>query len=174
MALRRIIRAIDLHSRLLVQRHGITGPQLIVLREIAAAGLISAGDLTQRVSLSKGTVSGILERLEKRGLVVRQRGDEDRRQVLVKTTNECAEILASAPSLLQEQFVRKFTSLQDWEQSQILSSLQRVVSMMEAEEIEAGAVLTTGPIAASAAQTGDALEETSTIEPGEFNSEDEA
>ena len=37
-ALRRIIRAIDLHSRALVQRFGLTGPQLTVLKELLAEG----------------------------------------------------------------------------------------------------------------------------------------
>lgn len=157
VALRRIIRAIDLHSRLLVQQHGITGPQLIVLREIAAMGLISAGDLAGRVSLSKGTVSGILERLEKRGLVVRQRSHDDRRLVLIRATDQGTAMLQSAPSPLQDQFVRKFSALQDWEQSLILSSVQRIVAMMQAEDIDASAVLATGSISASATQTGEAL-----------------
>ena len=159
MALRRIIRAIDLHSRLLVQQHGITGPQLIVLREIAATGSISAGDLAKRVSLSKGTVSGILERLEKRGLVVRQRSSDDRRQVHIQATDQGIAMLGSAPSPLQDQFVRKFSKLQDWEQSLILSSVQRIVCMMEAEDIDASAVLTTGPISAGAALDEQAFKE---------------
>ncbi len=159
MALRRIIRAIDLHSRLLVQRHGITGPQLIVLRQIATVGMISAGGVANRVSLSKGTVSGILERLEKRGLVVRQRSAGDRRQVLIQATEAGVSMLESAPSPLQDQFVRKFSALQDWEQSLMLSSLQRVVAMMEAEDIDASAVLTTGPISASASPSQQALKE---------------
>ena len=160
VALRRIIRAIDLHSRLLVQQHGITGPQLIVLREIATTGLISAGDLAKRVSLSKGTVSGILERLEKRALVVRERSSSDRRQVHIQATEQGFAMLGSAPSPLQDQFVRKFSALQDWEQSLLLSSVQRIVSMMEAEDIDASAVLTTGPISAGAAQAEQTLNET--------------
>ena len=68
-------------------------------------------------------------------------------------------MLSSAPSPLQDQFVRKFSALQDWEQSLILSSVQRIVSMMEAEDIDASAVLTTGPISAGAAQAEQALNE---------------
>ena len=146
IALRRIIRAIDLHSRLLVQRHGVTGPQLVVLREIAAClDGIFAGQLADRVCLSKGTVTGILDRLEKRRLVTRRRGD-DRRQVRINVTPAGKRLLKTAPSPLQEQFIEKFTALPTVEQDEIISCLQRVVAMMDAADIDAGALLATGPL----------------------------
>ncbi len=145
-ALRRIIRAVDLHSRSLVQRCGLTGPQLLMLHRLASAGEISIGELAVAVSLSQPTVTGILDRLERRGLVRRRRSPDDKRRVLVRTTPACKRLLASAPPLLQESFVRQFTGMGDWEQNLILSSLQRVVAMMEAAEMDAAPILTTGPI----------------------------
>ena len=143
---------------MLIQRHGITGPQLIVLREISVHGPITAGELAQRVALSKGTVSGILDRLENRGLVQRQRDCEDRRHVRVHATEQCEELLKDAPSPLQAQFISEFNALNDWEQHLMLSTLQRIVAMMQADEIDAGAVLTTGPIAATEQQLKQSME----------------
>jgi DNA-binding MarR family transcriptional regulator len=144
-ALRRIIRAIDLRSRHLVTHYGLTGPQLVVLRQLAASDGTPVGMLTRAVHLSQATVTGILDRLEKRGLVRRERSTGDRRRVLVWLTQAGEQLLATAPPLLQEEFRAAFDRLEDWEQTQILSSLQRVVSMMEAKDIEATPILTTGP-----------------------------
>ena len=65
-----------------------------------------------------------------------------------------------AGPLLQEEFTEQFNKLEDWEKTQILSSLQRVVSMMEAKHIEATPILATGPISATTEETKDFLENT--------------
>lgn len=144
------MRAIDLHSKFLAQRFGLTGPQLIILRELSEFGEVPVGELARAISLSQATVTGILDRLEKRKLVRRRRDKADKRRVLVRTTPACEATLRAAPPMLQEAFVQTFTQLADWEQNQILSSLQRVVSMMEATRLDATPILATGAIDASA------------------------
>ncbi len=146
IALRRIMRAVDLHSRSLIQRYGLTGPQLVILREISRLGEVSGSELAKSVSLSLPTVTGILSRLEKRGLVSRRRSEIDKRRVMVRPTSDAFELLATAPPPLQESFAKQFENLEDWEKSQLLASLQRVVSMMEARELDASPILTTGSI----------------------------
>ena len=144
--LRRIIQSIDLHSRALVKRFGLTGPQLTVLKTLDGEGEVSVGELSKIVSLRQATVTGILERLEKRGLISRRRSEKDRRRVLVLTTEKADRLLNKAPSLLQDSFVEQFNNLDDWEQSMIKSALQRIVTMMDAKKIQAEPILTTGPI----------------------------
>ena len=152
VALRRIIRSIDIHSRTLVKHYGLTGPQLVVLQEIYKREEITPGQLAKAISLSQGTVTGILERLEKRGLVVRRRSQSDRRRVLVEATAAGRELMATAPPLMQEAFVERFGDLQDWEQTMILSALQRLVAIMDAKAIHAAPILAAGPIEAPAAK----------------------
>ena len=148
-ALRRIIRAIDLHSRTLVQRFGLTGPQLVVLKELVDTSPLSVSEVAVAVNLSQATVTGILDRLERKDMVQRARDPRDRRRVLVSPTSVAQEVLAGAPPLLQEHFTARFGALPDWEQTQVLSSLQRIVALMEATDVEAGPILTTGPLDAS-------------------------
>ena len=83
-ALRRITRAIDLHSRGLMQQVGLTAPQIAALQAIARLQPITAGALAKSIHLSQATVTGILTRLETRTLVSRVRSDTDRRTVLVE------------------------------------------------------------------------------------------
>jgi len=148
-SLRRVIRAVDLHSRQLVRSHGLTSPQVLVLNTLIRSGQISSGVVAKKLSLSQATVTDILKRLEKRGLVVRSRSTEDKRRVLVTATEQARETLKGSPPLLQERFLDQFTALADWEQNLLLSSLQRIAAMMDAEHIEAAPVLSSGPVTAS-------------------------
>ena len=152
IALRKIIQAIDLNSRQLMKRVGLTGPQLVILKSIFTAGRISAGDVAKSVSLSQGTVTGILERMEKRGLVVRERGRQDKRRVMVQVTKAGKTLLENAPPVMQESFLKKFNKIDPWEQTMILSALQRLVSMMDAKEISAAPFLSAASIPVETAE----------------------
>lgn len=150
--LRRIIRGIDLRSRRLVEEIGLTGPQLLVLREVARVTGGPMAALARSVSLSMPTVSGIVDRLERRGLVRRSRGAEDRRRVAVSLTPQGGRLLRGAPSMLEDRFRSQLAGLEEWEQTQVLATLQRVAWMMDAEALDAAPVLATGPIAGGAGQ----------------------
>ncbi len=151
-AIRRIIRAVDLHSRRLHDAHGLTGPQLATLREAARLGPVTAGVLARQVSLSQATITGIATRLERRGLVERRRGEPDRRTVRISVTTMGHQILESAPSLLQERFRRELALLEPWERTATLATLQRISAMMGAEELSAAPHLVSGTIHATDAE----------------------
>ncbi len=148
-AIRRIIRAVDLHSRYLAVAHGLTGPQLATLREAARLGPVSASALAKAVSLSQPTMTGILDRLERRGLVSRRRDGADRRSVIITVTGKGSDILTTAPSLLQDRFRDELAKLKEWERTSMLATLQHIAAMMDAEAIEAAPILVTGPIGAT-------------------------
>ena len=144
VALRRVIRATDIHSRQLNKTSGLTAPQLLLMRAISQAGEASISEIAEAVSLSQATVTSILDRLEKRELLYRQRSELDKRKVHIILTDAGLTMLANAPKPLQESFVRQFNALQDWEQAMIVSSLQRVAQMMDAEGIDASPFLHLG------------------------------
>ncbi|WP_136806478.1 MarR family winged helix-turn-helix transcriptional regulator [Desulfosediminicola flagellatus] len=145
ISLRRIIQAIDLHSRQLVRQHGITTPQLIVLKQIQGNSAITVSQVAKQVSLKQATVTDILNRLERKGLVQRQKDTSDRRRVLVKETDAGKKMLDAAPSPLQDTFLEKFENLDDWQQNMILSSLQLLGTLMTDDE-DSGAPISAAPI----------------------------
>jgi len=146
VALRRVIRATDLHSKRLSKNAGLTGPQLLIMRTIRDLGEVTIGTIAEKVSLSQATVTTILDRLEHRQLVYRVRSTQDKRKVHAHLTEGGADILSRAPNPLQEDFIKKFQSLHEWEQNMILASLQRVANMMDADDIDASPVLDVGPV----------------------------
>ncbi|MFQ5718562.1 MAG: MarR family winged helix-turn-helix transcriptional regulator [Acidobacteriota bacterium] len=152
-ALRRIVQAIDLHSRYLADRFTVTGPQLIALQELARLGRVPVGVLARNVHVSHPTMTGILDRLDRRGLVRRTRDTQDRRRITTAVTAQGLALLEAAPSPLQDRFRSEFATLEEWEQTQMLATLQRIATMMDAEELEAAPMLTTeAAVAAPAPQ----------------------
>ncbi len=148
-ALRRVTRAVDRYSRQLAQNHGLTGPQALIMTQVARSDGIGMGELARRVNLSQGTVTDIANRLESRQLLVRQRDSADRRRVTLSLTPAGKALLSSPLPLLQEDFLAQLKQLQDWEQSQLLSSLQRIAEMMHAQDLDAAPLLTSGGLAAT-------------------------
>jgi len=146
VALRRVIRATDLHSKRLSKNAGLTAPQLLIMRTIRDLGQVTIGTIADKVSLSQATVTTILDRLELRKLVYRVRSTQDKRKVHAHLTEAGGEILARAPNPLQEDFIKKYQALAEWEQTMILASLQRVANMMDADHIDASPVLDVGPV----------------------------
>ena len=144
VALRRVIRATDLHSKHLAKTTGLTSPQMLLLQTIRDKGEVTIGQLANKMNLSQATVTSILDRLEKRELVYRVRSKEDRRKVHAYLTDQATEVLKEAPIPLQDHFTRQFGALQEWEQTMITSSLQRVAQMMDAQHIDASPVLDIG------------------------------
>ena len=134
-AIRSIIRAVDLHSKILDGSCGLTGPQLIILKEIADNGITTTSVLARSVSLSQSTTTTILDRLVAKNLVDRTRDTVDKRKWFISLTEQGSLVLKSAPPLLQSQFIDQFEKLPQWEQSQTLATLQRVVAMLNTPEV---------------------------------------
>lgn len=146
VSLRRVIRATDLHSKHLSKTAGLTAPQILLLQAIRDKGQVTIGELANEISLSQATVTTILDRMEKRGLVYRARSEQDKRKVHAFLTDDAFEKLKNAPTPLQDNFIRQFSDLQNWEQTMIISSLQRVAHMMDAQHIDASPVLDIGTL----------------------------
>lgn len=146
IALRRVTRAIDLHSKHLMKTAGLTAPQMLILQSLRDHGDAIISNIANRVNLSQATVTSIIDRLEKRGLVLRERSTEDKRKVFACLTDSGSELIRNAPTPLQDYFVRQFRDLHDWEQMQLISSLQRVAQMMDAQHIDAAPLLDVGAI----------------------------
>ena len=91
----------------------------------------------------------MFDRLEKKGYVQRTRDNKDKRKIFVKATVVAEKVFEKAPNLLQEDFVETFHKLEDWEQTFILSSLQRVANMMGAKKLDAAPILAVGDINAT-------------------------
>ncbi len=134
-SLRQITRSVDIHSRQLAQKYDITAPQLVTLLSIVNSYSTTIANIAKDVHLSPSTLVGIVDRLERKGLVRRDRSTSDRRQVYITITPKGVEFADSAPSPLQETLSQALIELSELEQSSIALSLERVVELMDKDGI---------------------------------------
>lgn len=146
VAIRRIMRAIDLQSKQLARECGLTTPQLLILQAIAREGNPSPGVIARHVHLSQATVTNIVDRLEKGGLVTRERDEKDRRVIHLLLTEAGRERLDNAPEPLQAGFLRELGKLDDWERKMLVAAMLRVAEMMDANRLDASPILEAGEL----------------------------
>ncbi len=134
-ALRRISQSLDSHSKFIEHSAGLTLPQLLLLEALRREpDPLTAGRLAQQVSLTQGTVTSILDRLEDRGLIHRGRAADDRRRVLVTLTPLGHAKLDSAPPLMHADFLRRFDALAETERDLLLQTLEQIAALMRVGE----------------------------------------
>lgn len=148
-SIRRIMRAVDIHSRKLRSQYELTTPQLVCLQTVVENGPLTVSEVAHRVYLSPSTVVGILDRLEGRGLIHRERDSIDRRVVNIVTTAVGRKVVKKVPSALQDGLHNALKQLPKLEQATIALSLKRVVDLMEAGHIDAAPILETAEIESS-------------------------
>ncbi len=72
----------------LARQYGLTGPQLTVVKILESLGHLSLSSLSDRIKARNSTVTGIIHRMERDGLVRRERSEADRRIVLIRLTGK--------------------------------------------------------------------------------------
>jgi len=136
-SLRRIFKAIQLYSEQVLKEFGVTGPQLWALRVIYREGRLSMGELSERMYLHISTVSGVVDRLEEKGYVERTRESMDRRIVKISLTKEGKRVVQRAPEAAQGKLLHGLESLSRQEVKGIHASLDKVVRLMEIQDVKA-------------------------------------
>jgi DNA-binding MarR family transcriptional regulator len=88
-ALRELVRsyqAFAAHSEAFVRDHDLTPAQFDVVATLGNTPGIAMGELGERTLITKGTLTGVIDRLEKKGLVRREVPPDNRRSVIVCLT----------------------------------------------------------------------------------------
>lgn len=146
IALRRILRATELHRKELAQSAGMTPVQLRVVQILAETGTSTGGAIAKRMHVAPATITAMIDKLERAGHVARAPSHTDRRQTMIVLTDQGLEALKRAPDALQQRFAAEFEALEDWEQAMIVAVLERVATMLDACEADRGAVLYPGDL----------------------------
>ena len=135
-SLRRIFKALQNYSHEVSHRYGITGPQLWVLKTVFKSGELPLGELSQKMYLHPSTITGVVDRLEKKGYVSRDRGREDRRIVMVQLTPKGRRLAKRAPNPVQGKMIHGLRQLRKEKLESINESVQTLVEIMEAQNLK--------------------------------------
>jgi len=112
-SLRRVVHAIRIATRASERAFGLSTAQLFVLRQLSAASGQSLSDLAARTRTTQSSVSEVVARLVRNGLVSRAPSSIDRRRAVLSLTAAGESILANAPETIQERLLRGFASLDE-------------------------------------------------------------
>ncbi|MCL3779232.1 MarR family transcriptional regulator [Prolixibacteraceae bacterium JC049] len=142
--IRRIVRSINLESKKIQKDHGVSIPQVLCLEYLKNSPYYQATQKSIRdhLKLNSSTVTGIISRLEKKGMLARLPKSGDRRVTTITLTSIGDEALRQTPDLLQQRLAIKLKKVSEEEIVKISSALDVLVEMLEIEDLEASPLLT--------------------------------
>jgi len=112
-------------------RGRLTGPQRAVMQVLVQSGALSLKDLSHQVGLAHSTVSGIVDRLEKRGLAKRRTDEQDRRLTMIEVSSKVQDFLQTTmPALAVHPIVEALSRASATDQAVILDGLRRLRALL--------------------------------------------
>ena len=142
--LRKIVRSVNLESKRVEKEQGVSIPQLLCLQFLAEQEdyRTNAAKLKTFLNLNASTVSGIVKRLEKKGLVAKLPKASDKRVTLISLTSSGMQLIKSAPITFQEKLSKKLQALPPEKLKTIVDGIDILTSIMEVDEIDASPIIT--------------------------------
>jgi MarR family transcriptional regulator, organic hydroperoxide resistance regulator len=135
--LRRLFRAIHVYSKAILAKAGLSGPQVWALTILAAHPGLSARDLAARMFVHPSTLTGILERLERKGAIERVVNKSDRRGVRLSVTSSGRRVLRATPPPVQVGLTRALETLPARRLRELRRSLERIARETEVQRLRA-------------------------------------
>lgn len=145
--IRKIIRSVNLESKRIEKEHGVSIPQLLCLNFLQKQKGFKAAhkDIKEYLELNASTVTGIIKRLERKGLVARLPKQQDRRVGLITITARGAELLEQAPAPLHAQLKVRLAKLPSEKIAELCKAFELIVDFLDIESLEASPILTSAP-----------------------------
>ena len=142
--LRKIVRSVNLESKRVEKEQGVSIPQLLCLQFLAEQEdyRTNAAKLKTFLNLNASTVSGIVKRLEKKGLVAKLPKASDKRVTLISLTSSGMQLIKSAPITFQEKLSKKLQALPPEKLKTIVDGIDILTSIMEVDQIDASPIIT--------------------------------
>jgi len=142
--LRRIVRSINLESKRVDKEQGVSIPQLLCLQYLAEQNeyKTNASKLKTFLNLNASTITGIISRLEKKGLVAKLPNITDKRVTLISLTTAGLELLQNAPITFQQKLSEKLQALPPDKLKTIIEGIDLLTELMEVDEIKASPIIT--------------------------------
>ena len=141
--IRKIVRSINLESKKIQKEYGVSIPQVLCLNFLKNQSNYqsSQNEIRKFLNLNSSTVSGIINRLEKKGLLARLPRSGDKRIVNIALTDEGFKLIDSIPFSLHEQLSAKLHDLPEDKIQQIIQGLDTIINMMNIDKVDASPML---------------------------------
>jgi len=134
--IRKLMQAGAIYSKELNKKYNVSAPQLATLRVLLHDGAMPPSQIAKQIMVNSSTLTGVIDRLEKKGLVSRLRNDPDRRIIRVELTEAGRTLAENAPPPIQVKIVKGMRRLEQTEREKIIQSLTRLAEMIDAQELD--------------------------------------
>lgn len=136
-SIRKLVRSVYLNGSKTSRRFGLTGSQSAVLRNLVLNGPLSSAGLSRRLYVTPANITGIIDRLEKKGLVDRIRKPGDRRISLITLTEAGKHLSATLPDTIERKLVAGLADLESAEIQRLGRAMEQILQLVDAQDMEA-------------------------------------
>ncbi|WP_372775814.1 MarR family winged helix-turn-helix transcriptional regulator [Mangrovibacterium sp.] len=142
--IRQIVRSINIESKKVQSDFGVSIPQVLCLDFLKQSPNYQASqkEIRDHLKLNSSTVTGIISRLEAKGLLARLPKSGDKRITYITLTSKGDELLLKTPDLLQQRLAQKLSKLTPDDLTQINGALDLLTQMLNISGMEVPPVLT--------------------------------
>ena len=133
--IRRLMQAGAYYTKELNKNFGVSAPQIACLLALYEDGPSSSSQIAEKILVGASTLTGILDRLEQKGLVVRIRESMDRRIITIRLTEDGQRLAQSAPPVIQSKIVDGLKQLTEDEGELIIQSLEKLAQMIDCPDL---------------------------------------
>lgn len=133
-AIRQLNRSVHHDAKEMNRHFGLTVPQSGAVRVLARHGRLSSVELSRKLFVTPSNITGIIDRLEKKGLVKRVQKKGDRRIMLISLTRKGAEVGKSLPDPVEKKLILGLADLTTREVRELQQALDRILHLMDADK----------------------------------------
>lgn len=143
ISIRKIVRAINLESKRIEKQFGLSIPQLLILKYLKDNQDFrsSMKNLKELLSLNASTVTGIVTRLETKGLIARLPSVNDKRETPIVLTSKGLDMVNSTDESLHERIAKKANAMEEKDYVTILVSLEKIIELFDIDDIDASPII---------------------------------
>ena len=135
-AIRRLMQAGEHYTKELNKIYNVSAAQINCLIALREHGPLSPSQIAKHVMVNSSTVTGIIDRLERKDLVRRLRISPDRRVVTVELTKTGQVLAQNAPPPIQQKLVDGLHKLSPNEIDEIAATLMRLIDMLDVQDLK--------------------------------------
>ncbi len=133
--IRKLMQSGAFYTKELNKKFNISAPQVACLLALYENGPVSLSFIAKQIMVKSSTLTGIIDRMEQKGLVTRTRNSTDRRVITIELTDAGQALAANAPPPIQLKIVQGLKRIDEEEREQIVQSLKKLAEMIDAQEM---------------------------------------
>ena len=135
-SIRRLMQAGELYTKELNKIYNISSAQLNCLVTLYENGPLPPSQIAKLMMVNSSTITGIIDRLEQKGLVKRMRISTDRRVITVDLTKNGKVLAENAPPPIQYKLFDGLSNVSEKEIKNIADSLLKLTDMLDVQDLK--------------------------------------